>query len=228
MSASSRAGGLVIAIDGPSGAGKSTAARTLADRLGYVFIDTGAMYRALALAATRAGIGWDDEAALGQLASTLKIELAEGGRGIRLDEEDVSAAIRSGEVSRGASQVSQHRLVRQEMVSRQRELGREGGVVLDGRDIGSAVFPDAELKCFLDAEVGRRAERRCAEIEATTGRSADLAIIERDIGERDHADTTRADSPLTRVADAVLIDSTELSPDEVVSRLLAEVRDRLG
>jgi len=224
----SRAGGLVIAIDGPSGAGKSTAARALADRLGYVFIDTGAMYRALALAATRAGIGRNDEAALGQLAASLKIELAEGGRGIRLDGEDVSAAIRSGDVSRGASQVSQHRLVRREMVSRQRELGRDGGVVLDGRDIGSAVFPDAEIKFFLDADPARRAERRRAEIEATTGRSADLATIERDIGERDHADTTRADSPLTRVADAVLIDTTDLSPDEVVSRLLAEVRARLG
>ncbi len=227
MRASAHSSGLVIAIDGPSGAGKSTAARVLADRLGYVFIDTGAMYRGLALAAKRTGIGWDDEAALGRLARSLQIELVQGGRGIRLDGEDVSSAIRSREVSRGASQVSQHPLVREEMVSRQRELGRDGGVVLDGRDIGSAVFPAAELKFFLDADPARRAERRCAEIEATTGRSADLATIEREIRERDHADTSRADSPLTRVPDAVLIDTTDLSPDEVVSKLLAEVRDRL-
>jgi len=228
MSSASRRSGLVIAIDGPSGAGKSTAARSLGERLGYVFIDTGAMYRALALAASRAGIGVDDEVGLQQLASGLNIELALGSRGVRLDGEDVSAAIRSREVSRAASQVSQHRLVRREMVARQRRLGRDGGVVLDGRDIGSAVFPDAELKFYVDADPVRRAERRRAEIEATTGRSADLAIIEREIRERDHADTTRSDSPLTRMPDAVLIDTTELSPDEVVARMLAMVRERLA
>lgn len=144
---------LVIAVDGPSGAGKSTAGRALAERLGLTFIDTGAMYRSVALKALRTGTSLDDEAALGALCRDTRLELIDGGRGIRLDGEDVSGDLRTQEVSRAASAVSRHPAVRRDMVARQRALGREGGVVLDGRDIGSAVFPDADFKFYVD--VGR-------------------------------------------------------------------------
>lgn len=214
---------LVIAIDGPSGAGKSTAGRALAQRLGYVFIDTGAMYRALALKASRAAVDASDAPVLAELLKSSRIELREGGRQVLLDGEDVTAAIRTRDVSALASRVSVHPAVRREMVARQRELGRDGGVVLDGRDIGTAVFPDADVKFYVDADVRHRAERRCAELGAA-GAGADLAAIEREIRERDHADMTRKDSPLTRAAGAILVDTTELTPEQVIERMLAAVR----
>lgn len=214
---------LVIAIDGPSGAGKSTAGRALAERLGYLFIDTGAMYRALALKAARAAVDAGEAAALAELLKASRIELREGGRRVLLDGEDVTAAIRTRDVSALASRVSVHPAVRREMVARQRELGRKGGVVLDGRDIGTAVFPDADVKFYVDADVRHRAERRRAELEAA-GAAADLPAIEREIRERDHADMTRSDSPLTRAPGAVLVDTTELTPEQVLERLLAAVR----
>jgi cytidylate kinase len=217
--------GLVVAIDGPSGAGKSTAGRALAGRLGCTFVDTGAMYRALALKAMRGGIDPGDAAALAALAHASLIELAGAGRTVLLDGEDVSAAIRTREVSAAASRVSQHPSVRREMVARQRELGREGGVVLDGRDIGTAVFPDADVKLYLDADPARRAERRQRELEAA-GLPADLAQIEREIRARDHADTTRADSPLTRARDAILLSTDDLTPEQVLERMLEIVRSR--
>lgn len=216
---------IVVAIDGPSGAGKSTAGRALARRLGYTFIDTGAMYRALALKAARAGIDPGDAAALAALAQGARIELEDGGRRVVLDGEDVSAAIRTREVSAGASRVSQHPAVRREMVARQRELGRAGGVVLDGRDIGTAVFPDADVKLYVDADPVRRARRRQRELEAA-GLPADPAQIEREIRARDHADMTRADSPLTRADDAVLVDTTDLTPEQVVEAMLSIVASR--
>jgi len=220
-----RPAGLVIAVDGPSGAGKSTAAKALALRLGYTFIDTGAMYRALALKAVRAGASLDDEAALGELLAATAIRLTDGGRGVELDGEDVSEAVRTRELSAAASRVSVHARVRREMVARQQQLGRQGGVVLDGRDIGSAVFPDAEVKFYVDADPAERARRRHAELRER-GFAADLAEIEREIRERDLKDTTRGDSPLTRVPDALLVDTTRLSPDGVVEAMLAEVRRR--
>jgi len=217
--------GLVIAVDGPSGAGKSTAAKALALRLGYTFIDTGAMYRALALRALRAGVSLDDEAALAGLLAATAIRLTDGGRGVELDGEDVSQAVRTRELSAAASRVSVHARVRREMVARQQQLGRQGGVVLDGRDIGSAVFPDAEVKFYVDAEPAERARRRHAELRER-GFAADLAEIEREIRERDLKDTTRDDSPLTRVPGALLVDTTRLTPDQVVEAMLAEVRRR--
>jgi cytidylate kinase len=213
--------GLVIAIDGPSGAGKSTAGRTLAARLGYTFLDTGAMYRALALKALREKVPLDDERALAELARRTTIELVRGD-GVRLEGEDVAAAIRTREVSGAASRVSAHPQVRRQMVARQQELGREGGVVLDGRDIGTAVFPDADVKFYVDADPRRRAVRRQEEL-AAGGTIADLEAIESEIRSRDHADSTRPDSPLTRAADAVLIDSSDLGPDGVVDRMLAVI-----
>ncbi|MGE0455002.1 MAG: (d)CMP kinase [Vicinamibacteria bacterium] len=220
-----RPSGLVIAVDGPSGAGKSTAAQALALSLGYTFIDTGAMYRALALKALRAEACLDDETALAGLLAGTAIRLTDGGRGVELDGEDVSQAVRTRELSAAASRVSVHARVRREMVARQQQLGRQGGVVLDGRDIGSAVFPDAEVKFYLDADPAERARRRHAELRER-GIAADLAEIEREIRERDLKDTTRGDSPLTRVPGALLVDTTRLTPDQVVEAMLAAVRRR--
>jgi len=217
--------GLVVAIDGPSGAGKSTAGRALAQRLGYVFLDTGAMYRALALRALRDGVALDDAEALAALARTLRIELEQGGR-VRLDDEDVTADLRTREVSAAASRVSVHPPVRREMVRRQQDMGALGGVVLDGRDIGTAVFPNADVKFYVDADPARRAVRRQAEL-ALAGLPADVAAIEREIRERDHADSTRADSPLTRAPGAIAIDTTAHTPDEVVALMLAAVEAAL-
>jgi cytidylate kinase len=218
-----RANGLVVAIDGPSGAGKSSAGRALAAQLGYTYIDTGAMYRALALKASRAGVSLDSEEALASLLRASSIELADGGRRVLLDHNDVTADARSREISRASSLVSVHPGVRVEMVARQREMGKDGGVVLDGRDIGTAVFPDADVKFYVDADPSRRALRRHAEL-AAAGVPADLDAIEREIRERDHADSTRADSPLTRAPGAIAIDTTAHTPDEVVERMLDAVR----
>jgi cytidylate kinase len=215
----------VVAIDGPSGAGKSTAGRALAARLGYTYVDTGAMYRALTWKALHAGIPLMDEEALTELARATQIALEDGGRRVWLDGADVTQEIRSREVSAAVSAVSMHPAVRRSMVVRQRELGARGGVVLDGRDIGTAVFPDAEVKFFLDADPARRARRRQAELHAA-GTEVGLADLERDIRRRDHADSTRADSPLRRAADAVLLDTTDLDPEEVVARMAAVVEAR--
>jgi cytidylate kinase len=211
----------VIAIDGPSGAGKSTAGRAVAQRLGYVFLDTGAMYRALALAALRAGVPLDDEAAVASLAARLRLDLEPGGA-VLLDGEDVTSALRTQPVGAAASRVSVHPSVRRLMVARQREMGQAGGVVMDGRDIGTAVFPDADVKFYVDAHPRQRATRRHEEL-AQRGLASDLDTIEREIRARDHADSTRAESPLTRAPDAIHLDTTELGLDEVVRRMLSAV-----
>jgi cytidylate kinase len=215
----------VVAIDGPSGAGKSTSGRELARRLGYTYVDTGAMYRAVGLAALRAGVSPDDGAAVAALARASRIELLEGGRRVALDGQDVTAEVRTRDVSAAASRVSVHPAVRRELVARQREMGRDGGVVLDGRDIGTAVFPDAEVKFYLDADASRRAVRRHREL-AVGGAAAGLETIEREIRDRDHLDSSRPDSPLTRAPDAVYLDTTELTPEQVVERMHAEVDAR--
>jgi cytidylate kinase len=211
----------VVAIDGPSGAGKSTAGRAVAERLGYVFLDTGAMYRALALAALRAGIPLDDAAAVAALAARLDLDLRPNGAVI-VNGEDVTSALRTQEVGAAASRVSVHPSVRRHMVARQREMGQAGGVVMDGRDIGTAVFPDADVKFYVDAHPRQRALRRQEEL-AQRGLPSDLDTIEREIRARDHADSTRAESPLTRAPDAIPLDTTELGLEEVVRRMLAAV-----
>ena len=222
-----RTNGLVVAIDGPSGAGKSTAGRALAAQLGYTYIDTGAMYRALALKASRAGVSLDSEEALAALCRASSIQLTEGGRRVLLDTHDVTADIRSREISRASSLVSVHPGVRVEMVERQREMGKDGGVVLDGRDIGTAVFPDAEIKFFLDANPGERAQRRLGELRAA-GNDVSFDAVEREVRERDYTDTHRAESPLVRAWDAIALDTTKLGPEEVVERMLAVVGARVG
>jgi cytidylate kinase len=223
--AAARPKGLVIAIDGPSGAGKSTAGRILARRLGYVFLDTGAMYRALALLALRRSVPLDAGKDLARLARNARIQLGPAGETVALDDEDVTAAIRSREVSAAASKVSVHPPVRREMVARQREMGKGGGVVLDGRDIGTAVFPDADVKFYVDADPAQRARRRHEEL-AAAGIESDLRAIEEEIRHRDHADATRTDSPLRRAADAVHVDTTGLPPERVVERMLQVVESR--
>jgi cytidylate kinase len=208
-----------VAIDGPSGAGKSTAGKALAARLGYTFLDTGAMYRAIAMKALEAGVSLDDGPALAALARGSTIAFS-GEQGVLLDGRDVTGAIRTREVATAASRSSSHPELRKEMVARQRELGRDGGIVLDGRDIGTAVFPDADIKFFVDADPRCRALRRQVELGVS---ASDLPDLEREIRDRDRADSTRADSPLVRAADARYVDTTSLSAEETLDAMLAAV-----
>lgn len=215
---------ITIAIDGPAGAGKSTLARRLADRLGFLYIDTGAMYRAIALWAQRVGVGWDDALRLEQLARESHIELAGGGR-VLLNGEDVGEAIRAPEISEGASRVSAIRGVRRALVEKQQQMGREASVVMEGRDIGTVVFPDAEVKIYLDATPEERARRRLKEL-AARGVQAEFGHVLGEIQRRDQRDCTRADSPLRQAPDAIYVDSTSMTEEEVEEALLKIVRDR--
>jgi cytidylate kinase len=210
---------LVIAIDGPAGSGKSTIAARLAKKLGYVNLESGAMYRALALKAMEQQVSLDDGTALRQLATDTAIELEPRGEGNRvlLDGRDVSQRIRDTDVTAAASRVSIHPQVREVMVKRQRELGRDGGVVMEGRDIGTAVFPNADLKIFLDAEEGVRAERRVLQTGLQSPEETQRVIAE--ISARDQRDRTRSASPLVPAVDAVHVDTTHKSIDEVVAEV---------
>ena len=218
----------IIAIDGPSGAGKSTLGRRLARELGLLYIDTGAMYRAVALAAGAAGVSVSDAEGVAGVARRAAIRLEGTPDSLRvfLDGRDVSEEIRGEAVGREASVVSAVPEVRRELVKRQREMGSVGsGVVLDGRDIGTVVFPDADVKFFLTAVPEERARRRLDE-ERAKERGASFEATLADINERDLRDATRDDSPLRIADDAVVIDTTEFSIDEVFERMLRTVRDR--
>ena len=218
----------VIAIDGPAGAGKSTLAARLARKLGYVNIESGAMYRALALKAIEAGISCDDGTALTALARGSRIELepaAGQGNRVLLDGRDVSRRIREQGVTDAASRVSVHPAVRQWMVARQRELGARGGVVMEGRDIGTQVFPDAEVKVFLDAAPEVRGQRRFRQQPGKAAPPPEKVLDE--LRRRDLRDRSRAHSPLVPAPDAVVLDSTALSLDQVVARVEALIAARL-
>jgi cytidylate kinase len=214
--------GHVIAIDGPAGAGKSTIARSLANKLGYTYIDTGAMYRAVALWALREKIALDDAHRLEQLSRAAEIELLPERR-VRLNREDVSEAIRAAEVSVAASRVSAVGAVRAVLVAKQRHLAETANVVMEGRDIGTVVFPHARVKIFLDADPAERIRRRT--FEQTDATPEKLAI---QIAERDDRDRHRAQSPLVQAPDALYIDSTGLSAQEVEDRILQYVRARIS
>jgi CMP/dCMP kinase len=207
---------LIIAIDGPVGSGKSTLARRVAEMLGYVYVDTGAMYRALALKALRHKIAPESADALVALAHDTRIDLRaeEGGQRVFLDGEDVTMEIRTPEVSQVSSKIAVNPGVRQVLVAEQRRAGQQGGVVMEGRDIGSVVFPDAGLKIFLTASPEVRAERRWREHEQK-GDAIDLKRTLEEIRERDRRDLERATSPLVRAADAVIVDSTAMEPEEI-------------
>jgi len=218
---------LIIAIDGPAGAGKSTIASRLARKLGYVNLESGAMYRALALRAIECDVSFDDEAALLKMAQQSRITLDRsiGGNRVLLNGKDVSECIRDRDVSEAASRVSVHPKVREWMVERQREMGIGGGIVMEGRDIGTKVFPAADLKIFLDADPVIREQRRLDQ-QKVKGASAEAMAAE--LRERDLRDRTRAVSPLVAAEDAVVLDSTNMSEDEVVNRIEQLVEQRFA
>jgi len=217
---------LIIAIDGPAGAGKSTIASRLARKLGYANLESGAMYRALALKAILTDTSFDDEETLVQLAhdSRIKLEPAATANRVLLDNEDVTQRVRETDVTEGASRVSVHPKVRAWMVARQQEMGAGGGVVMEGRDIGTKVFPNAEVKIFLDADPVVREQRRLQQ-QNLRGPAAQVSATE--IRLRDQRDRTRAASPLVAAPDALILDSTRLSEDEVLAKVEALVRERL-
>jgi cytidylate kinase len=217
--------GVTVAIDGPAGAGKSTVAKAVASTLGYRLVDTGAIYRAVALLALRRGVALDDDAGLAPVVASLVIDFAfeHGVNRVHVHGEDVTDSIRSAEVSRGASMVSARPVVRAGLLELQRRLAGEGGAVLEGRDIGTVVCPEAAVKFFLDASLAERARRRQREL-AEAGRDSDYAAVLADITARDERDSKRDVAPLKPAADAVLLDSTALPVDEVVRRIVEAAR----
>lgn len=218
---------LVVAIDGPAGAGKSTAARLLAERLGYALLDTGAIYRTLALLASQRGISWEDGPGVAALAKDLDIRfhLAGGVNRVLVGETDVTPEIRTPEISDGASRVSALPEVREALLELQRRLGAQGGVVVEGRDIGTVVFPDAAAKFYLTAIAEERARRRAVELRAA-GRPADEQAVLSEIVARDLRDMSRAVAPLRKADDAIEIDSSRIGAAEVVDLMAAYVLRR--
>src|SRR5512135_2823057 len=215
---------MVIAIDGPSGAGKSTIAKLLASRLGYIYIDSGAMFRAVGWKAKREGIDPADEVRLADLCRSTEVTIKLDGREPRfyVDGIDVSGEIRTPEMGMMASAVSKARAVRERLLVLQRELGKNGGVVMDGRDIGTIVFPDADVKFYLDASAEERGRRRYLELRAK-GMDVDRARITQEIEERDKQDSGREIAPIKQADDALLIDSSSMSIDEVLNRMVSEI-----
>lgn len=223
-----RPNGAIIAIDGPSGAGKSTITRLLAARLGYIQIDTGAMFRAVALAAKRAGTDTEDEKSMAGLCRGVDINFIRSGQGCRvlLNKEDVSEAIRTPEISLLTSRVSAIKCVRDFLLEQQREMGMPGGVVLEGRDIGTVVFPDAEVKFFLTASVEERGRRRYLEL-LDRGEDVTLEQTIAEVARRDEQDERREHAPLISAPDAIPIDSSDLSIEEVVELMEKKIKERL-
>lgn len=217
-----------IAVDGPAGSGKSTVAKMVARKLGIIYVDTGAMYRTVALHCKQEGISLEDEAAV--VASldglNMRIQPNEDGQKIFLNEEDVTAKIRTAEIGKGASTVGAYQKVRERMVELQQEMAKELSVIMDGRDIGTVVLPDAEVKIYLDADAGERARRRVGELEAK-GETADFEEIKKMIIQRDYNDMNREHSPLKKAEDAISLDSTGMSIEEVQQAILDITAERV-
>jgi cytidylate kinase len=214
---------MIIAIDGPAGAGKSTVARELARRLGFLYIDTGAMYRAIAWKVLKKGVSLDDAGLIGEIADDACIDLVGtvDAMEVFIDSVNITGEIRTPEMSQAASIVSTIPAVRHALVARQREMGREANVVMEGRDIGTVVFPNAEAKFYLDATTEARARRRFTEDLARGKAVKSLEEMQAEIAARDYRDQTRSDSPLTRTDDAIYIDSSEETADQVIEKILS-------
>lgn len=217
-----------VAIDGPSGAGKSTLSRQAAAELGFVYVDTGALYRTVGLAVRRAGGNTRDAVQVGDLLDSLDVTLryVDGEQRVYLNGEDVSVAIRSEAVSMAASDVSAHQIVRQFLLDTQRRLARENNVIMDGRDIGTVVLPDADIKIFLTASVDDRATRRYEQL-VQSGQPADYETVKQDVIQRDYNDTHRAVAPLKQAEGALLLDTTGNSFEQSRALLLATIREQL-
>lgn len=215
----------VVAIDGPGGAGKSTTARAVAERLGLSYLDTGALYRCVALRAVEQGLALDDGTRIAEIARNLDVRFAAGSQRVSLGERDVTAEIRTPEISQAASKVSSLAPVREALVGLQRRSARAPGTVAEGRDMGTVIFPTAQLKVFLDATMDERARRRVVDLRVL-GRAEDVEEVRAQLAERDARDSGRAVAPLRQAPDAVVLDTTHLAFEEVVDRIVAEARAR--